>query len=861
MMKPLIKLAYREIKYRKIHTAVYILVIACVTLLILVSTCVGESYYDNFRQMETNLRGTEADGYIRNLNVYSQEKLSEIDCIESIGIQEFIGMVETSKKEIIAITVYDYNEWEQHIKTSISNFEGTFPQKQNEIMTSRNVLRALGIRSPKIGQKINLQYKDAQGIEQQEQCELCGIFDDFIDNPLRTMDTFSGNILAAGLYSKEHDLQLPMGNIIFPALEENRYKNNCNNVVTFKINNAENTYELGAQKIANELNLIVNEDIVMLNNGNPEEGKWSGWIIAVVLCSIIGICGFLCIYNIAYIDVEKESSTLGKYRLLGASKRDLRKILYAKAFFVSCFGIPIGVLGGRLLALKIVPQIMTNLLSGSGYESLMPNDVRMSMETITITCIIVTGIVVVSFLAPARRVAQVSPIENFKGNIGTNKRKIRKTINGKMYRFAWRNVFQNKKQTFITLSSMSLGLTLFVAINTILSAPDWNRFLNIECPNDFMFFDVSLGEIQDPSQAQFDQKFMEEISQIEGVQQMEVTTSLEVNIDKSQISSIWNQYIIDKEEKEGENIGNNAIAQAVTFSEERLKTFSKVNSEFSEEELEEFNLGNVVFLRATEMLNYPENIIGEKICIENKFDNTEVEYIIGGVLEEPVNVENSDERPSNFGVMRYNPNSQYCITNIYMSNAGMKKLIDTPIIHEIRINTSEGMDSYVKIELEELKGNSYDKQLICRSDLINTYKPILEGFEGIGLVFSCILIGIGLLNFINSIVVSIISRKHEFAILESIGQTKKQLLMLMIYEGLIYGGITILLVSSVGMIFTRFLEHTLEKQLYYFNFEYPFDTICMLFTLIIFLCAVIPIIAYKSINKKNIVENLRADIY
>ena len=44
----------------------------------------------------------------------------------------------------------------------------------------------------------------------------------------------------------------------------------------------------------------------------------------------------------------------------------------------------------------------------------------------------------------------------------------------------------------------------------------------------------------------------------------------------------------------------------------------------------------------------------------------------------------------------------------------------------------------------------------------------------------------GVLNFINSMVTAILSRRKEFAVMQSIGMTKKQLRRLLVFEGLYY---------------------------------------------------------------------------
>ena len=45
---------------------------------------------------------------------------------------------------------------------------------------------------------------------------------------------------------------------------------------------------------------------------------------------------------------------------------------------------------------------------------------------------------------------------------------------------------------------------------------------------------------------------------------------------------------------------------------------------------------------------------------------------------------------------------------------------------------------------------------------------------------------IGMLNFINSVLTNIVTRRKEFAMMEAIGMTKKQLLQMLILEGIYY---------------------------------------------------------------------------
>ena len=58
---------------------------------------------------------------------------------------------------------------------------------------------------------------------------------------------------------------------------------------------------------------------------------------------------------------------------------------------------------------------------------------------------------------------------------------------------------------------------------------------------------------------------------------------------------------------------------------------------------------------------------------------------------------------------------------------------------------------------------------------------------------------IGILNFINSILTGIITRQREFAMMEAIGMTKRQLTKMVIAEGLYYAILTVVFSLVAGV--------------------------------------------------------------
>lgn len=136
------------------------------------------------------------------------------------------------------------------------------------------------------------------------------------------------------------------------------------------------------------------------------------------------------------------------------------------------------------------------------------------------------------------------------------------------------------------------------------------------------------------------------------------------------------------------------------------------------------------------------------------------------------------------------------------------------------------------------------------------YKAETRSSAVMGNTISVIIALVGILNFINSMVTAILSRKREFAMLQSIGMTKRQLRNMLICEGLDYAVLTLLasfLISTlmVGVVIRRAV-HSELKQCLQQRFRYvvlgflvvlPIDTGCA------WLIVAILLLGYQTISR------------
>ena len=172
--------------------------------------------------------------------------------------------------------------------------------------------------------------------------------------------------------------------------------------------------------------------------------------------------------------------------------------------------------------------------------------------------------------------------------------------------------------------------------------------------------------------------------------------------------------------------------------------------------------------------------------------------------------------------------------------------------HGQRIDTITSELNGEKIDLMKFMTSSGILCLICYLLAALGPYPIL------GLI-GCIMAFAGLINFINMIITNIITRRHEFATMQSIGMTGKQLRRLMVYEGIYYAaGADIIGGAVAAILAVTVLKSALNgPSMWFFTLNITLVPVLVIGVLYLLLAAVIPLIVLHFFNKGTVVERLR----
>ena len=100
------------------------------------------------------------------------------------------------------------------------------------------------------------------------------------------------------------------------------------------------------------------------------------------------------------------------------------------------------------------------------------------------------------------------------------------------------------------------------------------------------------------------------------------------------------------------------------------------------------------------------------------------------------------------------------------------------------------------------------------------WKKVKQMYSIAGGALSFILALIGVLNFVNVITTSILSRKQEFAMMESIGMTVGQQKWILRLEGLFYAVLTIFISVSLGSAISYAVVRAVTAQMWMFEYHF-----------------------------------------
>ena len=185
----------------------------------------------------------------------------------------------------------------------------------------------------------------------------------------------------------------------------------------------------------------------------------------------------------------------------------------------------------------------------------------------------------------------------------------------------------------------------------------------------------------------------------------------------------------------------------------------------------------------------------------------------------------------------------------------MRKIANSNLTYQYVIRVGDDFEQQAEKEIEQILAENPRLDVVTLSAAIAQNENFLQGTE-FALAAAVIFIGcFSVINLLNTIMTGIVTRRKEFALMYSVGMSKKQLSSMLHYEGLIVVSIGLVLSlaigGGIGYAVCIYLKSSLMS---YLNYQFPYG-IAVFYGIIVILCSsIMTEAALKYQNKLSVTE-------
>ena len=791
-MKTLTNLVKGNLKSSKAKS-----VLICITIMLTTTLLTSVGIICN-NWLKTNKAATieysgSFEGIYKRVNKDKLDIIKNNASIDQYGIYKAIGTSQYEDSNLGLIYADNTIKNMANIKFE----DGTMPEKENEIAIESGYLNLLN-NGAKIGDKIKLSYESlSTGEIKEKEFILSGI--------LQTSDISKAQKSYSAIISKSY--------FVSEEVDENTKYNVYINIVKPKKLTADEVKEsilsIAKNMGIEEYDVRINTDYI--NASNPDPQVIAGGIVVAL---IIILSSMLVIYSIFYVSVINKVHEYGKLRAVGATKRQIRKIILREGFILSCISIPLGIAIGYLIGQVVILKALKMDRYGVGGMNIF---IAIGVAVITVISVLL------SLLKPMKMACNISPVEAMRYDGNDSKQKKRKgyeEINLKKITFA--NLSRNKKRTVITLLSLSLSGILFIVASTIMNCMNPENMAKDHSLGDITVYLDNYDWNEDGSNNLYDiqannplgKEMCERLENIPGVKK--------INMEKSAWASI--------------DIG---------AGEKNLEDIQGFDKEFYDELSEHLVEGeiNKEALESGEGLVYTHPSYAKEIGI--KVGSTQVITIYDG----------KDSYKKEFTVLAL---VDIGGASIRIPESVMDSLIKTDTTIRVGLEIKKDMLKSVEEEIKNITDNDEYLSYGTLEDSIETYKKSMA-ITSVLIYSLVIIIGvIGLMSLINTMITSIITRKRELGILQAIGLSDKQLVKMLQIEGLFYTVGTLLITLTLGNILGYIAVIIFRNTgASYAIYDYPLTQTIIMIVAITLVQILITYMVTNNFKKDSLVDRIR----
>ncbi len=845
-MNILNKISIRNLKLNKKRTISTIIGIILSTALICAVATMATSFQHTLMQNAINETGyyhlklyNVTDENIKTLK--NNRNIKNIFTIKEVGY----GKLENGKNEdkpYLKLYSMD-NKIFNELKFNL--IEGRFPNNNNEIIIS-NHIATNGKVNYKIGDKIKLDIDEQLTDTKQYEFTITGI----IERPNYSFEIFSDpgyTIISTNINDGIEDAFISLKN-------PKEYKTSIANILgvsnyndLFKdieiTDGAENTNPQDSAPKLNYEKFDVNEELLRWEvfAFSDDTVLMLYQVIAVVIF-IIMFTSIFCIRNSFAIAITEKMKMYGMLASVGTTRKQIKRNVISETLILGLIGIPLGILSGIvavIVLIKIVNLIAGDIMFGN------VNGIIFKVSIYPIILAIVLSIITIylSALSSAKKASKVSPIDLLRNSneIKLNSKKLKvpfwvSKIFGTGGILAYKNLKRSKKKYRTTVVSLAVSIFVFISMSSFIANmfdvtgnyyKDYDYNISIGCggrPQDEIDKISKLKYIDESYWLYESEQYLKindlsKINNVEGIELeedeyydenlVEYVPTGEGKVSKLQILALdnnsWNKYM--------KKIGANS---------EKLKDKGVLCDDYLYYEKSGKGITQRIYKYS----------VGDTIT--GKLDNKETSFNVGAI---------TDIRP--YGIEKSYYDGGYFIVDLdYYKDMNFK-------LRYISIQSSNP-DGFV----DELKSINITSGYFNISEQAKEEKSMVLIIKIFLYGFITVITLIGVTNIFNTITSNMELRQKEFAMLKSVGMTKREFNRMINLETIFYSTKALIYGIALGMIGTFALYKAFSVK-FESGMYIPVKPILISVIAVFILVFIIMRYSISKINKQNTIETIR----
>ena len=574
----------------------------------------------------------------------------------------------------------------------------------------------------------------------------------------------------------------------------------------------------------------------LLNWESIELSDLASMIIAlfIVITVIVMITSIYCIKNAFAISLTEKIRMYGMLSSVGATKKQIKKSVVQEGMILSLIGIPIGILVGTILV-YILSIIVSSIIDEAINIKIVFN---MPIVAIIIATILSFATIYLSCLSAARKARKVTPLEAIRSTneIKIKRKKLKspkiiKKIFGMGGVIAYKNLKRSKKKYKTTVVSIAISVFIFIATSTLITYA-------FEAMGGFYEdydFNVNVSTYSNDGQNLLD------ILNAGNFQDYTLVYKIPSDTASSKTMQIEDKNILS-------DFGIERINNLEISSTPQIIVIG-LNGKNFKEYAEKFNL-NYDKIKDKIILNDYAQIFEDGRTIKGRNlkckEGDTISGIIDGVNLSLEIAKITDEYPS--GLYNTSYGNGLAVVNV---EEYADKLKFVPENLALNVEKPADVTENINTNYKDVYAQNIEQQV----KFYNAVKLLASVFA---YGFIAIITLIGITNIFNTLTSNIELRQKEFAMLKSIGMTKKEFNRMVNLETIFYSVKALLYGIILGLIASFAIYKAFANSLDY-GFIWPSGALLISVVFVFIIVFIIMRFAIGKINKQNIIETIRKE--